>query len=83
MSLDSSISKSILERLSDANRCGHELQHALGVSGNPNVVGYYTFARYCMRAVATGDDSRFETESADRVGLRVEMELKARSMCNR
>jgi hypothetical protein len=61
----------------------HELQHALEVLGNPNVVDYHTFARCYMRKGVTADDTRFATESTDRVELLVENGPHARSMCNR
>jgi hypothetical protein len=62
---------------------GHELQHALEVLGNPKIIDYHTFAHYYLREGATGDDTRFETESAVQAEYRVEKELHARSMCGR
>jgi hypothetical protein len=47
------------------------------------IIDYDTLAHFYMREGATGDDKRFETESAVRVGLLVEKELHASSMCQR
>jgi hypothetical protein len=62
---------------------GHELQHALEVLRNPKVVDRNTLAHFYMHEGPTGDNDRFETESAVRAGLLVEKELHARSQCRR
>jgi hypothetical protein len=60
---------------------GHELQHALEVLTNPKIIDNHTLAHLYMREGPTGDNDRFETESAVRSGLLVESELHAHFRC--
>ena len=60
---------------------GHELQHVLEVLANPKIVNHDTLTHFYMRRGATGDEARFETESAVRTGLLVEKEVRASSNC--
>ena len=62
---------------------GHELHHTLEVLENPSIVDNDTLAHFYMHAGPTGENDRFETESAVRAGLLVERELSARSKCPR
>jgi hypothetical protein len=57
--------------------------HALEMLGNPKIIDHDTLAHFYVREGATGDDTRFETESAVEAEHRVEKELHARSMCRR
>jgi hypothetical protein len=62
---------------------GHELQHASEVLSDPKVIDNQSLAHFYLRTGATGDDARFETEAAVRVGLLVEKELVAGATCRR
>jgi len=54
---------------------GHELQHALEVAGDPQVVSQATLAAFYARKGQSDKPARFETRAAQQVALRIRAEL--------
>jgi hypothetical protein len=54
---------------------GHELQHALEVAADPQVVSQATFAAFCAKTGQSDKPGRFETRAAQQVALRIRAEL--------
>jgi hypothetical protein len=54
---------------------GHELQHALEVAGDPQVVSQATFAAFYARKGQSDKPGRFETRAAQQVARRIRVEL--------